>query len=115
MTLLSDLARILSKGHTLKKLTINLTDVKLAEHTTNCWVNGIETCDYRDQLQVAFERLRAIRGVGSVEIKGVRADVARELKSRMESKPKSFLALPGEIRNKVYNYAAGKKRYLRDS
>jgi hypothetical protein len=54
----------------------------------------------------AFGNLRAIRGVKSITLKGFPSALAPELKARMESSPKSFLDLPGEIRNMIYAYSA---------
>lgn len=107
MDLLSSLGRILSEGHSLRKLLIDLSDADLALHATTCW-HSTNNCDYRDHLKQAFDYLRKVRGVGSFEILGIDANLARELKARIESKPISFLDLPGELRNNICTYAAGK-------
>lgn len=108
MNLLSGVARILSEGHSLKKLVIDFRDKDLALHTTSCWF-AQNDCDYRKQLKAALNGLRAIRGVHHVEIKGIDAGMARELKACIQSQPLSFLHLPPEVRNKIYRDTSGKK------
>ncbi len=107
LDLITDLSRVLAKGHKLKNLTIDLTDETLEEHFLTCWYSPIK-CDYREHIQDATKHLNSIRGVDHVTILGLPAPYAAELKRRMEStpKPKHFLALPGEIRNKIYSYSA---------
>ncbi len=107
MSLLSELSTLLADGHQLKKLVVDLRNEELTSHTFGCWHDN-NYCDYRDQLRDALNNLRQIRGVGDVEIKGLDMDLALELKAHVESKPLSFLDLPGEVRNMVYSYSAGK-------
>ena len=111
MNILNQLSTLLSEGHKLKKLTIDLEDPDLIVHVTTCWDVGSNgplgyKCDFRDHMTEAFEGLRSIRGVGQVTLKGFPACIAPDLKARMESKPIGFFDLPGEIRNMIYGYAA---------
>ncbi|KAK3708543.1 hypothetical protein LTR37_011438 [Vermiconidia calcicola] len=101
MDLIKTLTNILSKGHALKKLSINFDDPDLVEHMTVCWHSVIK-CDFRDQLTEAFNDLRSIRGVGCVTITGIPPSFALDLKTRMESKPTSFMNLPRELRDQIY-------------
>lgn len=105
MTMLFDLAQTLSKGHALKNLNIHLDDPELTLHATACW-HRRNKCDFRDELEEALDTLRVIRGVKKVTITGIPPALAQELTQRMESKPKSFLDLPGELRNAIYEHAA---------
>lgn len=92
------LTNVLSKGHALKKLSVNFDDPDLIEHMTVCWHSVIK-CDFRDQLIETFNGLRSIRGVGCVTLTGIPPSLALSLKRRMESKPMSFTNLPAELRN----------------
>lgn len=103
LNLIQDVSGVLATGHKLKNLTIDFADETIATHMGHCW-NHIIRCDFRDQLREAFTHLRKVRKVGKVEIRGVPEALALELKSRMESPPLSFLDLPGEIRNAVYEH-----------
>ena len=103
MDLFTQLAEILCDGHKLKKLNIHFEDEQLTTHTIGCW-NSVIKCDFRDHIQEAFGHLRHIRGVDCVTITGIPATFAHELKLRIQSKPKSFLDLPGELRNEIYSY-----------
>ena len=105
MDLIADLSIILAKDHKLKTLTIDFEDKALERHTTLCW-DGSNKCDFRDHMKEAFNSLRSIRGVGCVTLTGIPSPLTLELKARMESKPKSFLDLPGEIRNQIYDDCA---------
>ncbi|KAK3711980.1 hypothetical protein LTR37_009292 [Vermiconidia calcicola] len=105
MDLIKTLTNILSKGHAMKKLSINFDDPDLVEHMTVCWHSLIK-CDFRDQLTETFNDLRRIRGVGCVTITGIPPSLALSLKTRMESKPTSFMNLPRELRDLIYKESA---------
>lgn len=106
MELLAELAAVLSKGHQVKKLVVDFSDTAIIEHLGRCW-NLHNICEFRDDLKEALNELRGVRGVRCVEFKGLNEVFARELKAHMESKPRSFLDLPGEVRNKIYYHTAG--------
>lgn len=105
ITLLEQLADILSKGHNLKTLTISLANSELVPHVTTCW-NASFGCGFRDTLKKACETLRRVRKVGSVTLHGIPERLAFHLKAHMESTPVTFFDLPREIRNMIYAEAA---------
>lgn len=105
MDIIVQLSNILSSGHRLKNFTINLDDQGLALHTEGCWDSN-NKCDFRDHIKEAFDHLRKIRNVPCVTLTGIPDSFARELKARMESKPKLFVDLPGEIKNQIYELCA---------
>ena len=106
MNLITDLSIILRQGHKLKNLTIDFEDKALKRHMTQCFGDQSYDCEFREQMQQACNDLRLIRGIGCVTITGIPSQLALELKARMESKPMSFLDLPSEIRNQIYEYCA---------
>lgn len=105
MDLVSQLAGILAKGHSLKKLVLDFSDQDLVMHVTKCW-DANNRCDFRDQIREAFDRLRRVRAVGCVVIIGLPPPFAQELKSLMESRRTSILHLPRELRNMIYKLSA---------
>ncbi|KAK3680033.1 hypothetical protein LTR78_000410 [Recurvomyces mirabilis] len=105
MTLLEQLADVLSRGHKLKTFEISFEHEELVPHITICWAKTYN-CGFRDTLRKACDALRSVRNVGSVTLRGLPEPLASQLKARMESTPINFLDLPAELRNKVYGYAA---------
>lgn len=104
--MIKDLAEVLEQGHRLKNLTLRFSDRRLVEHVTSC-AQGKWDCGFRDQLRDALNALRMVRGIGNVQLIGINAEQARELKHRMESSTKvvTFQDLPQEIRDKIYGYS----------
>lgn len=93
--------------HQLRKLEVNLSDKGLGVHLRDCWDSPIK-CDFRDNLKHALGKLRGVRGVKEVVLKGVDAQFARELKFWIQKKPFEFLVdVPGELRNWIYEYCGG--------
>jgi len=62
MTLIEQLGDVLSQGHNLNNLTINLADDDLVPHVTACW-NAAYYCFYRDSLRRALNSLRAVHSI----------------------------------------------------
>lgn len=105
LDLIADISRILAKGHKLKSFTLNLEDKTIHHHVTACIFKDIR-CDFRDQLIDALQSLKSIRGVPVVNLSGIPHTLLPELKARMQSTPKNFMDLPGELRNQIYAHCA---------
>ena len=103
--LFENLARILAGRHTLKELTISLTDQGLKLHFDQCWERDW-SCGFRESLNKAFEAMKNIRGVDNVILEGIPEEIAIALKSSMEAKPPvTFQELPREMRDLIYYHA----------
>ncbi|KAI6795145.1 hypothetical protein KC361_g5169 [Hortaea werneckii] len=104
ITLIEELAGILKSGHNLKKFSITLTHQELVPHVTTCW-NNTHTCGFRDSLKRAAAALRGVQNIPEVKLVGFPEHLALELQRRMKSAPTSFLNLPRELRDLVYDAA----------
>ena len=102
MTLIDHLSIILGDKHKLRTVTIDIEDPALERHVKECWYGGTYQCGFADSIKEVFNKLCSIRGVDCVTITGIPPEFALKLKTRMESKPKSLLDLPGEIREQIY-------------
>jgi len=101
LALIKDLGLILSKNHKLKELTVDFVDKTLDIHVGACW-NNTNRCDFREQLREAFHEMGKVHSVKKVTILGLPKALAQELKNRIQSPPTSFLDLPAELRNVIY-------------
>ncbi|KAI7510841.1 hypothetical protein KC347_g3937 [Hortaea werneckii] len=104
ITLIEELAGILKSGHNLKKFSVTLTHQELVPHVTTCW-NNTHTCGFRDSLKRAAAALRSVHNIPEVELVGFPEHLGLELQKRMKSAPTSFLDLPRELRDLVYDGA----------
>lgn len=101
MTLLRELGEILEDGHNLKALLIDFKDHRLQEHMNHCYDSDY-SCGFRDQMHNALQSLRKVRGIGKVTLSGLNPRASRELKWLMEKQRTTFLSLPRELRDIIY-------------
>ncbi|TKA67092.1 hypothetical protein B0A49_08648 [Cryomyces minteri] len=94
------------KSHSLQTLQITLQDEVVVKHIKSCW--NRDGCGYCDRVRLMMDCLGRLRGVKHVTFTGPFVDSYIEpIKKRMQSPPKSFTDLPGELRNKIYDYVLG--------
>ncbi|KAK5119095.1 hypothetical protein LTR62_000306 [Meristemomyces frigidus] len=105
ITMIEQIAGVLSKGHNLKKLTIALDDSELVPHVKSCQHKTSVKCGFRDTLRSACDALRTVHDIGCVALRGFPEPLATHLKARMEGPALNFMDLPIELRRQIYGHA----------
>lgn len=87
-------------------LKVSVTDAGISWHLKNR-LGGTRTCSMKAFVVHFKHTWSQVRGVGKVIIQGAFPEVfCEELQAHMESQPCTFLRLPQQVLNKIYEYAA---------
>jgi hypothetical protein len=103
----TELAAILRPGHSLKSFTLDYASAYLANHLRDCLNDKNKNCGIKSWSHNLLRSLKELHTIEKVSLNVEWSkDVKREVVHSMKSPALGFLALPLNVRQKIYGYSA---------
>jgi hypothetical protein len=103
----TELAAILRPRHSLKSFTLDYASAYLANHLRDCLNDKNKNCGIKSWSHNLLRSLKELHNIEKVSINVEWSeDVKQEVVQSMKSSALGFLALPLNVRQKIYGYSA---------